>query len=580
MNISKVIIDNIKGLHHFELSQPLLPNRPNILVAPNGFGKSSLAAAFLSVRDGKISLNSEDYYMGLSTNVPRVELQMTDGNNLVADSNSNTIIQHFSVHVVNNQLIPTAIGQHFKGITVSKATLNIRPTVVIDKIPKKFLFGYTLSQMKRLFGNNNKVLQDISSVYANVSNIYLIERGLNMHIFDLQPYNKSISKVIDVINKMPKQTTANKIKNIVSTNNLFNLGIAEFTTLCGRLKSVLGYNDDIDAFLSGWQYIKVRQKMKGDFKKAVDYGKYLRQKVEVDFTIDHLNPVKNRFPIYSVEHKGKLIVNWPEANKISNGERDIMVFIAKLLECEYNSPKNCILVIDEFFDYLDDANLVVFQYYVSTLIDKFKKDKRLIFPILLTHLDPNYLKHFCFNDKRLNVCYLKETNAKISPKMIKLVKNRENTLIKDNLDLYYFHYNPNGDGISLSSEFESLGLNKDWGTPAAFRKKIDRQIRTYCLQPNDKFDPLSVCFSVRIRIEELVYKLLPASEQNDYISTHGTTDKLKYAQDKGVSIPETFYLLGLIYNHPLHDADEDMSRPIGMKLDNPIIRKMIKQLWD
>ena len=36
--------------------------------------------------------------------------------------------------------------------------------------------------------------------------------------------------------------------------------------------------------------------------------------------------------------------------------------------------------------------------------------------------------------------------------------------------------------------------------------------------------------------------------------------------------------MGIIYNHPLHDSDEEMTRPLGMKLDNPVIRKMIKEL--
>ena len=102
MNISKVTIDYIKGIGHFELNQPLLPNRPNILVAPNGFGKSSLASAFLAISNGKIALKPEEFYMENSSYTPKVELQMTNGITLVADSNSNTIIQHFSIHVVNN----------------------------------------------------------------------------------------------------------------------------------------------------------------------------------------------------------------------------------------------------------------------------------------------------------------------------------------------------------------------------------------------------------------------------------------------------------------------------------------------
>lgn len=74
--------------------------------------------------------------------------------------------------------------------------------------------------------------------------------------------------------------------------------------------------------------------------------------------------------------------------------------------------------------------------------------------------------------------------------------------------------------------------------------------------------------------------MLQVNDQNGFLTTHGTTEKLKFAQSKGVRIPETYFLLGIIYNHPLHDIDEDMSKPIGMKLDNPVIRQMIYQLWD
>ncbi len=580
MNISKITIDNIKGIEHFELNQPLLPNRPNVLVAPNGFGKSSLAAAFLSLSKGNLSLKTEEFYMGIPTNAPRVELQLTDGSTLSADSFSNSILQRFSVHVVNNQLIPTATAQHFGRITTSKASLDITPTEIIHKIPQNVPFDYKLSLLKSIFGTNSKVLIDISSVFSNVVCIDYIEQDLNMHVFELKKYNKAIDSVINSINAISNTNTATKIKDIAKTANLFDIGIPEYTTLCVKLKTVLNLSDDIDAFLSGWQYIKVRQNMGNSFTKAVQYGLYLKQKELVDITLDNLNPVKSRFNIKSTEHKGILLVNWPKASQISNGERDIMVFIAKLLECQFQSRENCILVIDEFFDYLDDANLVAFQYYVSTLIDNFRKNKRLIFPILLTHLDPKYLKHFCFNDKRLNVCYLKETRAVISKEMLKVVKMRENALVKNNLDAYYFHYNPFGTGIDLTQDFVSIGLNKDWGTPAAFRKKIDRQNRAYCLQENIPFDPLAVCFSVRMRIEELTYNMLQANDQPGFLATHGTAEKLNYAQGKGASIPETYYLLGIIYNHPLHDSNEDMSKPLGMKLDNPIIRKMILSLWE
>ena len=246
----------------------------------------------------------------------------------------------------------------------------------------------------------------------------------------------------------------------------------------------------------------------------------------MDDTLKEINPFPDRFDIVSKEKNRSLIIEWPKAHLISSGQRDIMVFIAKLIECEYQAERNCILVIDEFFDYLDDANVVAFQYYISTLIDSFRKSKRIIFPILLTHLDPNYLKHFCFNDSRLNVIYLKQINAQISDKMAKLVANRENTLIKDVLDSHYFHFSDNGNDVNVSDEFESLGLNKDWGCPAAFVKKINRELRTYLLQPGDKYDPLAVCFAVRRRVEELVYLKLQEGHRRSFLSTHGTNEKL------------------------------------------------------
>jgi hypothetical protein len=164
--------------------------------------------------------------------------------------------------------------------------------------------------------------------------------------------------------------------------------------------------------------------------------------------------------------------------------------------------------------------------------------------------------------------------------MAKLVANRENTLIKDVLDSHYFHFSDNGNNVNVSNEFESLGLNKAWGCPAAFVKKINRELRTYLLQPGDKYDPLAVCFAVRRRVEELVYLKLQEGHKRLFLSTHGTNEKLHEAQSHGVSIPETYFLLGIIYNHPLHIAgEEDLSKPLSMKLDNPSIKNMIRKLW-
>ena len=65
------------------------------------------------------------------------------------------------------------------------------------------------------------------------------------------------------------------------------------------------------------------------------------------------------------EQDGKLIVSFPKADTISNGQRDIITFITSLFKfrMNYNDGKKQILIIDELFDYLDDANVVAAQYF-------------------------------------------------------------------------------------------------------------------------------------------------------------------------------------------------------------------------
>lgn len=585
MNITSVVVENIKGFSHFELNdQSILPNRPNILVAPNGFGKTSLATAFLYLKRGNISLKQEDCYLEDLTMEPCVKLSLSTGNTYVADKNKNEISSCFDVHVVNNQLIPNAKAKHFGNVTTAKATLDISPTIVFRKIPKFVRFEYDYSEVKRHFGTANKVLPNISSLYKNFVFIQQIEESIvNPGFFKLKDYKNAAERAVNTINSWSSYTTI-IIKQKIREENIFSEFPSEFLNLVEVIKKLLQYENIVDAYLASWQYVVVKIKMgESSFKKALNYTEYLKQKSQINETIRSLNPVQDRFDIKTSEKNSQLVIEWPKAHQISNGQRDIMVFVSKLIECEYQSKNNCILVIDEFFDYLDDANLVAFQYYISNLIDRYKKQKRLIFPILLTHLDPHFLNHFCFNDSRLNVCYLKKTNAIISKVMEKFVQNREDSLVKDVLDKYFFHYHPDYQKPELNyyDSFEKLGLNLDWSKPSVFRKKTDRQLRTYLLEDSKTYDPLAVCFSIRVRIEEIVYSKIEKEDvKQDFINMHGTTEKLLYAQKNGISFPETYFLLGIIYNHPLHEGNVSMSRQLGMKFENLVIKNMIMKLWE
>lgn len=581
MVITEIHIENIKGLQSFDLNQFIQPNRPNILVAPNGFGKTSLAMAFSSLKSSKLDLETVNCYNGDASNLPVIKLKLSTGESLEADNSHNTISDKFDVFVVNCQLKPKATVQRYGGRTISRASMNIKPTIMIQTIPKKVLYNYSLPNNKRDFGKNGKILIDISNIYNQYNLIKQISDSINWKEFDSSHFKTPFNTIIEKINSIDSKKTAHCIKDEITKNDILNFDNQEFEKLCNIIRLNSSIDNTLDIFLAAWQIIHVKNKMGANYRRALLYSKFLSNQAEIDATLEKLNPVSDRFEIKSKIKDNSLIIEWPKANMISSGQRDILTFISQLMECRYKESKACILVIDEFFDYLDDANLVAFQYYISTLIDNYKKNKRIIFPILLTHIDPNYLKHFCFNDKRLNICYLKDYKGRISDKMSKLVETREDPTIKDEIDTYFLHYHPNLTKVDITEKFITLSLNKDWGKPEIFKKKIDRELRRYLLEPDKVYDPLAVCVSIRIKIEENIYnRIEQSSSKKRFLNTHGTTEKLNYAHDLGIVIPETYYLLGIIYNHPLHiTGDNDISKQLSMKLENNTIKKMISHLW-
>lgn len=93
---------------------------------------------------------------------------------------------------------------------------------------------------------------------------------------------------------------------------------------------------------------------------------------------------------------------------------------------------------------------------------------------------------------------------------------------------------------------------------------------------------MAICFGVRIKIEELVYNTIPDAENKRIFieDTNGTKNKLNFAQSIGIDIPESYFLLGIIYNTSLHLSDgQDVSKPLGLKLENNTIKQMIKSIF-
>ncbi|PDT48162.1 hypothetical protein CO661_09840 [Sinorhizobium fredii] len=74
-HITQLEIQHVRGISGKVFPVQIFPNKPNLLVAPNGFGKSSIACAFASLKPTKLEV-PDDHRHGLEHN-PQPSLSIT-----------------------------------------------------------------------------------------------------------------------------------------------------------------------------------------------------------------------------------------------------------------------------------------------------------------------------------------------------------------------------------------------------------------------------------------------------------------------------------------------------------------------
>ena len=443
MKIKSIAIENIKGIQSEIFTLDLIPNKPNILVAPNGFGKSSFAIGFDALRTNKIELNDKHYFENNQDNRPILSVTINNSGTdttLTANDTSNTITDIFDVFVIKNQTEPKATVQAFGGRSIAKSSLEITPTILIPTIPQKVTFEYSSATEKTAFGvNGSKLLANISNLLGCGYLFHRIENEVSLNKFAQKRNAENLQEIKNQINA--QIGTGNNVKQWINVNLLPSMqSIEELNKLASIINSFdfPEIQSETEAFLAAFQIISVYQTRGSDFKKACKYLYYLDEKEDYTQMIKSFN--STRFDIKPKEVKKKsLVVKWPKAHDISNGERDVLSFTTLMLKARRSlHKKDCILIIDEIFDYLDDGNLISFQYFITNFIDEMKSQGRNFFPILLTHLDPMFFNHFCFNKHNIKVHYLKEMNAKASQQLLKIIYQRTDTRIQANIDAHFF----------------------------------------------------------------------------------------------------------------------------------------------
>lgn len=573
-------IEHIKGIQQKRFELDIHPNKPSLLVAPNGFGKSSLATAFNSMNNRRIALDEEDYHAENAANAPRVYVEYTrpDGTlaTLEATNATNTISSEIDYFVINNLTKPKGNASTFGGFANARASLIIEDVVLVDRIPTNVPFNYSYRNSQTQFGQNSRVLPNATPVLTNLklveklSECYQALQRANGHRIQGR-----INAIIADINA--QAGTAATLTNWITTHRLNDLKQIDYLNTIGNLINEfdIGYNSETKSYLAAIQLIWLYNQDINNFKNACTFNIYRLDKQRFDATLTTFNCTwKN---IRSSETGGKLVVKFPKAIHISNGQRDILTFISMLFKALRNLKKPAnILIIDEVFDYLDDANLTAAQYYITNFIKEFDSLGKRIYPLILTHLNPNYFKNFAFSNQK--VYYLDKSTIQVNTSMIRLLRNRKNATIETEVDKYLLHYDPGT--INKRAEFRTLGIRELWGEGKNFVQYLNTEVNNYLT--NQPYDPFAVCGALRVRIEQIAYNKLQSDEaRNAFLTTHKTRSKLEKAEEMGIVSPESHYLLGIIYNEGMHwKENQDNVSPIASKLENLTIKKLIRDVFN
>lgn len=577
----KVIeIENIKGISHKRFELDILPNKPSLLVAPNGFGKSSFAVAFNEMNNRRINLTEDNYHLENDALPPRIYIEYERPDltiaTLEATATTNTISSELDYFVINNPTKPKGVGSQFGR---ASARLEIKDVVLVDRIPENVGFGNQFRASQGIFGQNARVLPN---PIAALSNLKLVEK-LSQNYQALERANGQriqlrINAIIDEINQ--QGGTSDVLTDWITTNRLNDLKQIDYLNTLGNLihEFDVGYNSETKAYLVAIQLISLYNNNPNNFKAACAYSNYQLDKQRFEHTLSTFNCTWKG--IRANQTGGQLVVKFPEAIHISNGQRDILTFISMLFRARQHLKKDAnILIIDEVFDYLDDANLTAAQYYITTFIKDFNDEGKRLYPIILTHLNPNYFKNFAFSKQK--VYYLEKSNIQVNQHLARMLRIREDKAIdeplRNEISKHLVHFEPTH--INRRADFRNLTIPELWGESDNFYQFLFSEVDNYL--NGHAFCPFAVCGGVRVKIEEIAYnRLQNPANQTTFLTTKKTRPKLEKAEEMGVVSPESHYLLGIIYNEGMHWKDNlDNVSPIASKLENLTIKKLIRDVF-
>lgn len=503
-----------------------------------------------------------------------------------ANKNQNTISSVFDVKVINSGLKATAKVRSIPHGIIRQGVMEVEDIVLRTSIPRTAQIDYNFSQIKTLFGKNKKVLSNLSGkIVQNGTAELIIEMYPLLDVLCCRNSKAIIKRIIEQINK--QNGTAETILRDLDEHIFDKLeNIDEYQELQNKASGLRISNTKFSRFEIFIQIIWLYNNRRANLQEVKRYQDYVNLKNSYNTIIRSIDTTGRNIAAH--EQDGKLVVSFPKADTISNGQRDIITFITSLVKfrMNYNGEKKQILIIDEVFDYLDDANVVGAQYFLSDILSENRENFYLI---ILSHITEEHFRGWVLN-KKLNTQYIKPTHARASINTKAFIAFRD-SLKKTNeanysaLSNYYFHYNPQTNEQDLSAIYQSKdGLKKNWFKGTNLHSDILPELNKY-LRGQESYDPYAVCFALRYACEKKIYiQLRNDEERTMFLSKKKTKDKLEWAEDAGYDVPVVYYMLGIIFNEAEHitgvEIAQNKERSCVYRLDNGVIRQMIIKLFN
>ncbi len=579
--ITGISCAHVKGIEHLDVKCELYPNKPNFLVAPNGSGKSSIATAFASLNSQRLKLSDSDRYNGKDWDDSSVSLMFEDGASYCANFVSNEISKVMDVQVIRSGLYANMTNRRAGQRVLSQTKMSVQQCVLYEKVPNAVKLGYSVAKERANYlANVRPMMGNLKELFA--SREFLLELlGCDL------AFNKTTGgRYAAAINSFFKSVcplTPSADQSKIDAEALDAISVvkplAAIKAVLDRWRSDAG---DVKNYLDAIQVNRFIEGRRADIRDACAYMRYCEVKSEVNGMLPLLNRTRSQVKAHVVG--GSLVVDFPDWDDASNGEIDVLQLCSALFRAgaKLGDKENSLLIVDEVFDYLDDANLLVAQHFLLEMMSRFKKGCKSLYVVILTHLDPSLFKSFRFKDLHVSYIEAAEGSAKPGP-LARLLRDRgrcqkEQNGIYEAVSSHYLHFSIEGAASEeVLAYLAGRGIDSNICQPSVFREQMESGLADYL--EGGPISPPEACCGIRIAVERLCYERLCSSkEKEEYLHiAKGTEARLDYAEIHGVNIPESFHLLGSIYNSCMHLTGKPGELElVHRQLDNKIVRHMIE----